>query len=204
VQHVVYRLRPYTVTATCLPEQVDITPRHEDCERAGFWASCTNFGFPSPCSQVEIYNSYRLDPMLCATGPGFARPPVTRRCVCELHCERWTLVLANHAGWNGTFAMTGRLAIGTAMDGGNNIYYLDAVNNPGVSVLCDNSGSPTCSSLLASGDLTFASLGTKMTDISVGDGVYASNVGGAGNDTSCSAYGYAVGRLRRRMPVLAQ
>jgi len=36
-------------------------------------------------------------------------------CACELHCERLTLVLANHAGWNGTFAMTGRLAIGTAM-----------------------------------------------------------------------------------------
>ncbi len=32
-----------------------------------------------------------------------------------------------------------------------------------------------------------------MTDISVGDGVYAANVGGAANDISCSSYGYAVG-----------
>jgi len=187
---------PYTATATCLPEQVDITAKTTKIASVlASGASCTNFGFPSPCSQVEIYNSYRLDPMLCATGPGFAPPSsyspgVSANCI----ANGWTLVLANHAGWNGTFAMTGTTGNwygdGT---GGNNIYYLDAVNNPGVSVLCDNSGSPTCSSLLASGDLTFASLGTKMTDISVGDGVYASNVGGAGNDTSCSAYGYAVG-----------
>jgi len=98
-------------------------------------------------------------------------------CVCELHCERLDACFGESRGLERTFAMTGTTGNwygdGT---GGNNIYYLDAVNNPGVSVLCDNSGSPTCSSLLASGDLTFASLGTKMTDISVGDGVYASNV----------------------------
>ncbi len=40
-------------------------------------------------------------------------------------------------------------------------------------------------------DVTFASLGFKMTDISVNDAVYASDVGGG--DTSCSGGGYAVG-----------
>ncbi|MFY9906748.1 MAG: hypothetical protein WAK62_16460, partial [Terriglobales bacterium] len=130
---------------------------------------------------VTIYDSNRIDPILCTSGD-------TVTCI----ANGSTVVLSNHSGWNGTFAMTGTngnwLPNGT---GGNNIIYTDTTNSPGTATLCDNSGSPTCTSLLNSGDVTFASLAYKMTDISVGDDVYASNVGGG--DTSCTTNGYAVG-----------
>ena len=158
---------PYTVTASCLPFQSDITGH----------VTAIN----SVSNVVTIYDSNRIDPILCTSGDAAT-------CI----ANGSTVVLSNHSGWNGTFAMTGTngnwLPNGT---GGNNIIYTDTTNSPGTATLCDNSGSPTCTSLLNSGDVTFASLAYKMTDISVGDDVYASNVGGG--DTSCTTNGYAVG-----------
>jgi len=158
---------PYTVTATCLPYQSDVTGHITAI------ASISNV--------VTIFDSNRMDPILCTSG-------TTATCI----ANGQTVIVSNHSGWNGTFAMTATngnwLSDGT---GGNNISYTDAINSPGTATLCNNSGSPTCTSLLASGDITFASLAYKMTDISVGDDVYASNVGGG--DTTCSTNGYTVG-----------
>ncbi len=158
---------PYTVTASCAPFQANFTDHITKV------ASVANV--------VTVYDGLRMDPILCASG-------ITATCI----ANGQTVVISNHAGWNGTFAISGTngnwAADGT---GGNNIIYTDTINNPGTATLCDNSGSPTCASLLNSGDVTFASLGYKMTDISVGDDVYASNVGGG--DATCTTNGYAVG-----------
>ena len=173
---------PYTVTASCLPYQQDLTAKTTKIASVSTTGTaCTGFGFSSPCSQVEIFYTERMDPMLCSGG-------VTATCI----ANGQTAVISNHAGWNGTFAMTATNG-NWAPDGtgGNNVLYVDGINNPGTATLCNNSGTPTCNALLASGDVTFASLGFKMTDIAVGDAVYSSNVGGG--DTSCTANGYAAG-----------
>jgi hypothetical protein len=158
---------PYTVRANCAPFQADPTSKITKV------ASVSNV--------VTAYDGLRMDPILCTSG-------IAATCI----ANGQTTIVSNHSGWNGTFAMSGTTgnwaADGT---GGNNIVYTDTINSPGTATLCDNSGSPTCTSLLNSGDLTFASLAYKMTDISVGDDVYASNVGGG--DTTCTTNGYAVG-----------
>jgi len=84
-----YRLRPLYGDGTCLPEQVDITAKTTKIASvlASGRAALTSVS-RRLAARSRIYNSYRLDPMLCATGPGFAPPSITRRCVCELHCER--------------------------------------------------------------------------------------------------------------------
>jgi hypothetical protein len=161
---------PYTVTAMCAPYQSDI--------------SANVIKISSVANVVTVYDGLRMDPILCTSG-------ITATCI----ANGQTVVIANQsylAGWSGTFAMSGT-ANNWASDGtgGNNIVYVDTINSPGTATLCNNSGSPTCSSLLNAKDVTFASLAFKMTDISVGDDVYASNVGGA--DTTCSTNGYAVG-----------
>jgi hypothetical protein len=158
---------PYIVTATCLPYQSDIT---------GHITAIT-----SVSNVVTIADANRIDPILCTSGD-------TVTCI----ANGQTVILSNHSGWNGTFAMTGTTGNWSSDGtGGNNLSYTDTINSPGTATLCNNSGSPTCTSLLASGDVTVASLGYKMTDISVGDDVYASNVGSG--DTTCSTNGYAVG-----------
>jgi len=158
---------PYTVTATCLPYQSDIT---------GHITAIT-----SVANVVTISDSNRIDPILCTSGN-------TAACI----ASGQTVILSNHSGWNGTFAMSGTTGNWSSDGtGGNNIIYTDTINSPGTATLCNDSGSPTCTSLLNAGDITFASLAYKMTDISIGDDVYASNVGGG--DTTCSTNGYAVG-----------
>lgn len=157
---------PYTVTASCVPYQSDIT------------GHITKIA--SVSSVVTIYDSNRTDPILC-TGAATT---------CIANGE--TVIVSNHSGWNGTFAMSATngdwSSDGT---GGSNVIYSDTINSPGTGTLCDDSGSPTCASLLNSGDVTYASLAYKMTDISVGDDVYAYNLGGG--DTTCTTNGYAVG-----------
>jgi len=169
---------PYTVTAQCVPYQQDITNK------------ITKIVTTSPGNVQILYgagafgNGLRMDPML-SSGPSGT---------CIANGNSWTtcpVVISNHAGWNGSFAMTGAgsnwAADGT---GGSGIAYMDSINNPS-GTLCDNGGSPTCTALLNSGDVTFASLAFKMTDISIGDGIYAYNVGGG--DTTCATNGYAAG-----------
>jgi hypothetical protein len=155
-------------TAICLPYQSDITGHISEI------ASVSNV--------VTIYDASRIDPILC-TGSGAT-------CI----ANGQTVVITNHSGWNGTFAMTGTAGNWSADGtGGNNIVYTDTVNSPGTATLCNNAGSPTCTSLLASGDVTFASLGFKMTDIALTptpDDVYAYNTTA---DTTCTSNGYAVG-----------
>jgi len=157
---------PYTLTGTCLPIQSDIT---------GHITSIS-----SASNVVTVADSNRMDPILC-TGSA-----------ATCFAQGQTLVVSNHNGWNGTFTMSGTngnwSSDGT---GGTSVIYTDAINSPGTATLCNNGGSPTCTSLLNSGDVTFASLAYKMTDIAIGDDVYASNVGGG--DTTCTSNGYAVG-----------
>ena len=152
-------------------------------------AACTNYGFSSPCSQVTVTSTTsRWDPALCTTGPPSYNPGVPATCI----ANGQVLVISNHLGWNGVFAMTGTsgnwLGDGTGATG---IVYIDNINNPGGATLCGGSG-PTCAATLNSGDVTYASLGYKITDISVGDDVYASNVGAVANITSASGSGSAV------------
>jgi hypothetical protein len=125
-----------------------------------------------------------------------------------------TLTIANHTGWNGTFEMTGTTLNGNPggyagyIDGtgGDSIVYTDAINNPsGGTCLCDEAASTNCTnsppkcSTLAASDIYYASTAFKMTDISVGDDVYASDTcTGTENcpptlTTNCAAGGYAVG-----------
>ena len=158
---------PYTVTAICVPFQADMTGHITKI------ASVSNV--------VTIADGNRMDPILC-TGS-------VPTCI----ADGQTLIVSNHSGWNGTFVMSGTTGNWSSdgTGGGNNVVYTDTINSPGTATLCDNSATPTCASLLDSGDVTYASLAYKMTDISVGDDVYASNVGGG--DTTCVTNGYAVG-----------
>ncbi len=168
---------PFTITAQCLPEQNDIT------------SNITKI--VSVANVVSVYDGLRTDAMLSTSGSG----------TCIANGNSWTtcpIIISNHTGWNGSFAMTGctgnwasdGTGCGTGA-GAQYISYTDNINNPGTATLCDNSGSPKCSALLNAGDVTIASLAYKMTDISVGDGVNATNVGGG--DTTCTTYGYAAG-----------
>jgi len=164
---------PYTVTALCLPYQSDITGHISKIS--------------SVANVVTVADGSRLDPILCTSG-------ITATCI----ANGQTAVISNHIGWNGTFAMSGTSGNWSADGtGGTDIVYTDNINSPGTATLCDNSGSPTCASLLNSRDFTFASLGFKMTDISIGDDVYASNCTASGcpggADTTCTTNGYAVG-----------
>jgi hypothetical protein len=179
-------------TAGCLPMQSDLgNPLHVGTITSAVVSGtpCTNYGYSSPCSQVTVTSTTsRWDPALCTTGsPGY-NPGVPTTCI----ANGQMLVISNHPGWNGVFAMTGTsgnwLGDGT---GGNGIVYIDSINNPGAATLCGGSG-PTCASTLDSGDITYASLGYKMTDISAGDDVYASNVGTVASVTSATGSGSAV------------
>ncbi len=172
---------PYTVTAACAPYQQDITSKITGIASASAASPvCTELGLTPPCSTITISYAERLDPTLCLGGSAAT-------CI----ANGQTVVISGESGWNGTFAMNGTTgnwaADGT---GGNNIVYVDATNDPGNVTLCANASA--CKALFAAGmGVTFASLGFKMTDISVGDAVYASNVGGG--DTTCATNGYAVG-----------
>ncbi len=164
---------PYTITGTCLPYQSDFTSKITKMS--------------SVSNVVTVSEPNRTDPYLC----------LGSKATCIANGQ--TLILSNHSGWNGTFAMTGTNG-NWASDGtgGNNFVYTDTINSPGTATLCDNSGSPKCSTLLAAGDLTVASLAYKMTDIVPGDDVYAYNtcVGSGcskGGDATCTTNGYAVG-----------
>jgi hypothetical protein len=180
---------PYTVTAVCLPIQSDISSGISKVASSSSGVTIT----PSATS--------RWDPMLCTTGPPSYNPGVPATCI----ANGWTTVVSNHTGWNGTFAMTGTSGnfVGDGT-GGSNIVYSDTTNNPtSGTCLCDNGTSTTCTNsppkctgsggALASGDVTFASLAYKMTDISPpslsnpqGDDIDSSNVGG---DTTCLTNG---------------
>ncbi len=150
-------------TATCAPYQDDLT------------SNTTSIVAVSGVVTIST-NISRMDPILCTISAA--------TCI----SYGWTVNVANHPGWNGTFAMTSTSgnwnADGTG--GGNSIVYTDTINNPN-GTLC--SSLSTCSALLATGDLTFASLGYKITNIGVGDGVYATNF--SGTDTNCTTQGYA-------------
>jgi hypothetical protein len=180
------------VTAGCLPMQSDLgNPLHIGGISSAVvtGTACTNYGFSSPCSQVTVASiTSRWDPALCTTGPPSYNPGVPSTCI----ANGQMLVISNHPGWNGAFAMTGTtgnwLGDGT---GGNGIVYIDNINNPGTATLCGGGGS-TCVSTLETGDITFASLGYKMTDISVGDDVYAANVGTVASVASAAGNGSVV------------
>jgi hypothetical protein len=173
------------VTAICHPYQQDITNKTTKIVSISVSGSpCTSFGYSSPCSQVQVSYGERMDPFLCVSG-------VPSTCV----ANGQDVIVSNHAGWNGSFAMTNTTAPFAADGtGGHDIFYVDASNNPGNATLCDNSGTPRCTGtggVLSPNDVTYASLGFKMTDILIGDGVYADNVGGG--DTTCQTNGYQVG-----------
>jgi len=172
---------PYIVTASCSPYQQDITAKISEISST---LTSGNSIVSIAYGPGSFGNGERMDPMLATSATG----------TCIANGNSWTtcpVVIANHPGWNGSFAMTATSG-NWASDGtgGNGITYTDSTNNPGTAVLCSNSGSPTCTALLNSGDVTYASLGFKMTDVSVGDAVYMANVGNG--DTTCTANDYAV------------
>ncbi len=123
------------------------------------------------------YGGLRMDPILCTIAAA--------TCI----ANGWTVNIGANsqptpcpsylAGWCGTFAITGTVGNwkpdGT---GGTSLVYTDAINNPN-GTLCDNSGSTPCSGVGGlldpgsnTGDVTFASLAFKITDIVPGDDVY--------------------------------
>lgn len=144
-------------------------------------------------TQVTVVVGVRTDPMLCSPGNSAA-------CV----ASGQTFILGGVAGWNGTFAMNNSSgnwnSDGT---GGSNVIYTDTTNNPGTATLCDNKGSPTCTSLFvtsgSTGTATLASLGFKLTDISVGDNVYAKDSG----DGTCTSHNYLTNTILGAPAVLA-
>jgi hypothetical protein len=158
---------PYTVTATCLPYQTDLTsPAH-----------ISNITVDSSHNVTIIHGAIRLDPALCQG--------TAASCI----AAGQTIVVSGIAGLaSGSFAMTGTSG-NWASDGtgGNTIVYNDGASAAGT--LCTSVS--TCTTLLNPGILTFASLAGKMIDIAVGDGVYVTDVGGG--DTTCTANGYITG-----------
>src|SRR5271157_3911033 len=164
-------------TAACAPAQSDLSTN-----TTSIVAVQQSGGGPcgTGCSLVTIStNIARMDPILCQTGTY-----TLAQCV----SWGWTVPIT-YSGWSGTFGMTATTgnwnADGTG--GGNSVVYADTVNNPS-GTLC--SSLSDCKSKLASPNgLSFASLGYKITDISVGDGVYLTNL--SAPDTTCTTQGYA-------------
>jgi hypothetical protein len=158
---------PYTITATCLPFQTDLTnPAH-----------VSNITVDSSHNITISHGGIRLDPTLCQS--------TSAACI----AAGQTVVINGVTGLtNGAFAITGTSA-NWASDGtgGNTIVYNDGASTAGT--VC--SSISTCSTAIGSGILTFASLAGKMTDVSVGDAVYAYDVGGG--DATCTTNGYLSG-----------
>lgn len=159
---------PYTVTASCQPYQTDLTnPNHV--------SSIVVDGSHNVTIQ---HNGIRMDPTICQSTPS--------ACVAA---GQMVVVNGITGLANGSFAITGAGSTNWASDGtgGTELVYNDSSSPAGT--LCNTV--TTCGTLITGNTLTFASLGGKLTDISVGDDVYAFNVGGG--DTSCASNGYAVG-----------
>ncbi|MGD0792585.1 MAG: hypothetical protein ABR920_12525 [Terriglobales bacterium] len=193
-------------TAACLPEQSDVSVHITK-------VVSTQTTGPSPtldplslcltgtCNYVTITDSNRLDPYLCQLSTAAACVTAGRSVTLTGTglCSGSGCSSSPTAPGAGTFAMVSTTLPNTWTagsytakgTGGQGFTYLDTANTypSGTTTLCTgcqvglfNSGT--------TGDLTFASLGFKMTDISPGDGVYAYNNGA---DTSCTTQGYAVG-----------
>lgn len=139
------------VTANCLPQQVDITSKISKIASVGNTVTIT-------------YTQARLDPMLC--GPnGTGTPSV---CI----AAGQSVILSGYPGWNGVFAMTGTAGMFSGYTdgtGGSNIVYTDNINAHGTGTLCATLAA------CGTGGVVFSSLGYKMTDMLVGDNVYASD-----------------------------
>lgn len=166
---------PFVATAACAPEQLDIT---------GHITAITE----NSSDVVTVVDGNRMDPILSTSPTGTCITNGQPFSTCPI-------IITNHPGWNGVFALTGTVGnwASDGTGGGNQVTYTDNINALGTATLCTGSGTGSCANVLNSGDVTYASLGFKMTDIAVGDDVYASNIGGG--DTTCVTNGYAVGAL---------
>ncbi|MGP0095540.1 MAG: hypothetical protein ACLPHI_00765 [Terriglobales bacterium] len=167
---------------------------------AGNWNSSTTYSFGTIVSYSSIlYQS--LLPNNTGNVPSTSLTYWSPGANCAAAGQ--TLIINNTAdipsGWPGTYTMGG-----TTYPGGSNFQTQDGTGGTGTGVspvittneiaeiganatLCDNSGTPKCSSLLDQGsntDITFASQGSRILDIGPGNGIYAYD---------CSATGYAAG-----------
>ena len=151
-----------TATATCAPYQADLTAN----------TSSIVAGAPNSCGAgcvvvTVITNIGRMDPILCTVAAA--------TCI----ANGWTAIV-NYPSWSGTFVMTATNGNwntdGTG--GGNGFTYNDTANNPS-GTLC--SSISDCGSKLTA--FTFASLGYKITNIAVGDGLYVTDPG-----SSCTGF----------------
>lgn len=183
---------PYTVTANCVPYQADISSNIQSIVRTGCPTSCV----------TTLTATVRIDPILCQSTAS----------TCVNNGQDFNIAITPTTNWptTGTFAMfcvtspnCGNWAIDgtgatsfTYTDGGTVNSTLCNTKASCAAVLTSATGCPASSGVPSGACL--ASLGFKMTDMSVGDYVYAydSCVGSGcsgGGDHMCTANGYAVG-----------
>jgi hypothetical protein len=169
------------------------------CTHSGTAITClappfqTDLTSPAHVSAITIDSSHnvtiahggiRLDPTLCpgssATCIANGQTIVVGSGICNVGA---TVCLTA-----GSYAMTGTTGNwngGTDGTGGVTIVYNDGASVAGT--VCSTLAA--CNTAFGSNTMTFASLGGKMLDISVGDGVYALDTG----DGTCTSGGYLTG-----------
>jgi len=177
---------PFTIQANCIPPQNDLTsPAH-----------VSSIIVDGSNNVTILHSGTRLDPILSTSPSG----------TCVATGASWTTcpitVGTGIAGLtSGSFAMTDTVGAqpqpwATDGTGAARIVYNDGASAAGT--VCSGTGTnggspPGCYNSTILGGvqiLSFASLNSKMTGISLGDNIYASNKAG---DTTCGDNGYAVG-----------